>query len=67
MIRGNHEDATINQIYGFREECCRRFPEADAENIWIEFNRVFEWLPCGARIQGSILCVHGGSTLIFIN
>ena len=28
MIRGNHEDPTINAIYGFRDECRRRLHEA---------------------------------------
>ena len=27
MIRGNHEDPTINGIYGFRDECRRRLHE----------------------------------------
>ena len=29
MIRGNHEDPTINAIYGFREECRRRLDDGE--------------------------------------
>lgn len=62
MIRGNHEDPTINAIYGFREECRRRMMDnCDADgSVWQKFNMVFEWLPCGAIIEDRILCIHGG-------
>jgi len=62
MIRGNHEDPTINAIYGFREECRRRLTEDvdSPTSVWSKFNAIFEWLPCGALIEGRILCIHGG-------
>jgi protein phosphatase len=62
MIRGNHEDPTINAIYGFREECRRRLNEDpdDPGSCWEKCNSVFEWLPLGALIEGQILCLHGG-------
>ncbi|CAE7728875.1 BSL1 [Symbiodinium sp. KB8] len=62
MIRGNHEDPTINAIYGFRDECRRRLNEEpeDPESCWNKFNRAFEWLPVGAVIEDRILCLHGG-------
>jgi len=62
LIRGNHEDPTINAIYGFRDECCRRLKEEpeDPDSCWNKFNRVFEWLPVGAIIEEKILCLHGG-------
>lgn len=62
MIRGNHEDPTINAIYGLRDECRRRLHEEseDPESCWNKFNRVFEWLPIAAIIEDRMLCVHGG-------
>eukprot|EP00927_Polykrikos_kofoidii_P077036 TRINITY_DN7402_c0_g1_i1.p1 TRINITY_DN7402_c0_g1~~TRINITY_DN7402_c0_g1_i1.p1 ORF type:complete len:859 (+),score=127.67 TRINITY_DN7402_c0_g1_i1:351-2579(+) len=62
MIRGNHEDPTINGIYGFRDECRRRLKEEpeEPESCWNKFNRVFEWMPVAAVIEDKILCIHGG-------
>lgn len=62
LIRGNHEDPTINAIYGFHEECRRRLQEDpdNPDSCWSKFNRCFEWLPLAAVIEDRILCLHGG-------
>jgi len=56
MLRGNHESAAINRIYGFYEECKQRY----GIKIWKSFNDCFNCLPLGAVIEDKILCIHGG-------
>lgn len=56
LLRGNHEDAKINRIYGFYDECKRRFNV----RLWKMFTDCFNCLPVAALIDDKILCMHGG-------
>jgi len=56
LLRGNHECAGINRIYGFYDECKRRY----SINLWKVFTECFDWLPLAALIDRRILCMHGG-------
>ena len=56
LLRGNHEVAAINRIYGFYDECKRRYNA----RIWKPFNEMFDCLPFSAIIEDKILCVHAG-------
>lgn len=56
MLRGNHECSYINRLYGFYDECLRRFDN----DIWREYGRVFNCLPIAATIDEKIFCIHGG-------
>ena len=56
LLRGNHECASINRIYGFYEECKRRY----SVRLWKTFTECFSCLPVAALIDEKILCMHGG-------
>ncbi|XP_066326929.1 serine/threonine-protein phosphatase PP1-like [Miscanthus floridulus] len=56
LLRGNHECASINRIYGFYDECKRRF----SVRFWKLFTDCFNCLPVAAVIDDKILCMHGG-------
>ncbi|RDX81603.1 Serine/threonine-protein phosphatase PP1, partial [Mucuna pruriens] len=56
LLRGNHECASINRIYGFYDECKRRFNV----RLWKTFTECFNCLPVAALIDEKILCMHGG-------
>ncbi|CAH9117140.1 unnamed protein product [Cuscuta europaea] len=56
LLRGNHECASINRIYGFFDECKRRYNV----RVWKMFTECFNCLPVAALIDEKILCMHGG-------
>lgn len=56
MTRGNHESSAINRIYGFYDECKKRY----SIRIWKIFTDCFNCLPVAAILDDKILCMHGG-------
>ena len=56
LLRGNHECSTINRIYGFYDECKRRYNV----KLWKTFTDCFNCLPVVAIIDEKIFCMHGG-------
>ena len=56
LLRGNHECASINKIYGFYDDCKRRY----SVKLWKIFTDLFNCLPISACINDKILCMHGG-------
>ena len=56
MLRGNHECSSLNRIYGFFDECKRRY----SVKLWRVFGDCFNCMPIAAIVGDRIICMHGG-------
>ena len=56
LLRGNRESENINKIYGFFDECKRRYSITLCK-LFCDF---FNSLPVVALVDDKILCMHGG-------
>ena len=56
LLRGNHECHIVTQMYGFHDECVRRY----SQKIWKAITSIFDCLPIAAVIGQKIFAIHGG-------